>query len=44
MKGRWVIIKCNSGPGRLTPTLLMYLHCHGFILLYLRVTNTIAIT
>jgi hypothetical protein len=25
VKGRWVVIKCDSSPGRLNPTLLAYL-------------------
>ena len=43
MKGRWVIIKCDSGPGRLDPTLLAYFRFHGFIL-YPGVPNTTAVT
>ena len=43
IKGRWVIIKCDSGPGRLNPTLLAYLRFHGFIL-YPGVPNTTAVT
>jgi hypothetical protein len=43
MKGQWVVIKCDSGPGRLNPTLLAYLRFHGFIL-YPRVPNTTAVT
>ena len=42
VKGRWVVIKCDSGPGRLNPTLLAYLRFHGFIL-YPGVPNGIAI-
>ena len=30
VKGKWVVIKCDSGPGRLNPDLLVYLHYHGF--------------
>jgi hypothetical protein len=43
MRGRWVILKCDSGPGRLNPTLLAYLRFHGFIL-YPGVPNTTAVT
>jgi hypothetical protein len=43
VKGRWFIIKWDSGLGRLNPTLLAYLRYHGFIL-YPGVPNTIAIT
>jgi hypothetical protein len=43
IKGRWVVIKCDSGPGRLNPTLLAYLRFHGFIL-YPGVPNTTAVT
>ena len=43
VRGRWVILKCDSGPGRLNPTLLAYLHFHGFIL-YPGVSNTTAVT
>ena len=43
MKGRWVVIKCDSGPGRLNPTLLAHLRFHGFIL-YPGVPNTTAVT
>jgi hypothetical protein len=42
VKGRWVVIKCDSGPGRLNPTLLAYLRFHGFIL-YPGVPNTTAV-
>jgi hypothetical protein len=42
VRGRWVIIKCDSGPGRLNPTLLAYLCFHGFIL-YPGVPNTTAV-
>ena len=31
-KGRWVVIKCDSGPGRLNPDILAYLRYHGFLL------------
>ena len=30
VKGKWVVIKCDSGPGRLNPDLLVYLRYHGF--------------
>jgi len=32
VKGKWVVIKCDSGPGRLNPDLLGYLRYHGFLL------------
>ena len=32
VKGKWVIIKCDSDPGRLNPDLLAYLRYHGFLL------------
>ncbi len=41
--GRWVVIKCDSGPGRLNPTLLAYLRFHGFIL-YPGIPITTAVT
>ena len=28
VRGRWVVIKCDSGPGRLNPDLLAFLHFH----------------
>jgi hypothetical protein len=43
VRGRWVILKCDSGPGRLNPTLLAYLRFHGFIL-YPGIPNTTAVT
>jgi hypothetical protein len=43
VKGRWLVIKCDSGPGRLNTTLLAYLRYHGFIL-YPGVPNTTAVT
>ncbi len=43
VKGPWVVIKCDSGLGRLNPTLLAYLRYHGFIL-YPGVPNTTAVT
>ncbi len=43
MRRRWVILKCDSGLGRLNPTLLAYLRFHGFIL-YPGVPNTTAVT
>jgi hypothetical protein len=43
VKGRWVVVKCNSGPGRLNPELLAYIRFHGFIL-YPGVPNTTAVT
>jgi hypothetical protein len=43
VRGRWVILKCDSGLGRLNPTLLAYHRFHGFIL-YPGVPNTTAVT
>ena len=43
VKGRWVVIKVDSGPGRLNPDLLSFLLLHGFIL-YPGVPNTTAVT
>ena len=43
VQGKWVVIKCDSGPGRLNPDLLAYLHYHGF-LLYPGVPNTTAVS
>ena len=43
VKGHWVVIKCDSSPGRLNPTLLAYLHYHGFIL-YPGIPNTAAVS
>ena len=43
VKGRWVVIKVDSGPGRLNPDLLSFLRFHGFIL-YPGVPNTTAVT
>ena len=43
VKGKWVIIKCDSGPGRLNPDLLASLRYHGF-LLYPSVPNTAAVS
>lgn len=43
VKGCWVVIKCDSGPGRLNTTLLAYLRYHGFIL-YPGVPNTDSVT
>jgi hypothetical protein len=42
-KGKWVCIKCDSGPGRLNADLLAYMRFHGF-LLYPSVPNTTAVT
>jgi hypothetical protein len=42
VKGKWVVIKCDSSPGRLNPDLLVYLRYHGF-LLYPGVPNTTAV-
>ncbi len=43
VKGYWAVIKCDSGPGRLNPTLLAHLCYHGFIL-YPGIPNTTAVT
>jgi hypothetical protein len=43
VKGKWVVIKCDSGPGRLNAKLLAYLRFHGFIL-FPGVPNTTAVT
>ena len=43
VRGRWVVIKCDSGPGSLNPNLLAFLRFHGFIL-YPGVPNTTAVT
>jgi hypothetical protein len=43
MKGKWVVIKCDSSPGRLNPDLLAYLRYHRF-LLYPGVPNTTAVS
>jgi hypothetical protein len=43
VKGKWVVIKCDSGPGRLNGKLLTYLRFHGFIL-FPGVPNTTAVT
>jgi hypothetical protein len=43
VKGKWVFIKCDSGPGRLNPDLLAYLRYRGF-LLYPGVPNTTAVS
>ncbi len=43
VRGRWVVIKCDSGPGCLNPDLLAFLRFHGFIL-YPGVPNTTAVT
>jgi len=43
VRGRWVVIKCDSGPGRLNPDLLAFLRFHGFIL-NPSVPNTTAVT
>jgi len=32
VKGKWVVIKCDSGPGRLNAKLLAYLQFHGFLM------------
>jgi hypothetical protein len=41
-KGKWVCIKCNSGPGCLNADLLAYMRFHGFRL-YPGVPNTTAV-
>jgi hypothetical protein len=43
VKGQWVCIKWDSGPGRLNMELLAYLQFHGF-LLFPGVSNTKAVT
>ena len=43
VKGLWVVVKCDSGPGRLNPELLAYIRFHGFII-YPGVPNTTAVT
>ena len=43
VKGQWVCIKCDSGPGRVNMELLAYLQFHGF-LLFPGVPNTMAMT
>jgi hypothetical protein len=43
VNGKWVVIKCDSGPGRLNAKLLAYLRFHGF-LLFPGVPNTTAVT
>jgi hypothetical protein len=43
VKGKWVVIKVDSGPGRLNPDTLAFLRFHGFIL-YPGVPNTTAVT
>jgi hypothetical protein len=43
VRGRWAVIKCDSGPGRLNPDLLAFLRYHGFIL-YPGVPITTAVT
>ena len=42
MKGKRVVIKCDSGPGRLNPDLLAYLRYHSFFL-YPGFPNTTAV-
>ena len=43
VKGKWVVIKVDSGPGRINTHLLAFLRFHGFIL-YPGVPNTTAVT
>ena len=43
MAGRWVVIKCDGGPGHLNDELLTYLRFHGY-LLYPGIPNTTAVT
>jgi hypothetical protein len=40
--GKWVVIKCDSGPGRLNAELLAFMRFHGF-LLFPGVPNTTAV-
>jgi len=42
VKGKWIVIECDSGPGRLNPDLLAYLRYHRF-LLYPGIPNTTAV-
>ena len=42
-EGKWVVIKCDSGPGRLNAKLLAYMRFNGF-LLFPGVSNTTAVT
>ena len=42
-KGKWVCIKCDSGPGHLNTDILAYTRFHGF-LLYPGVPNTTAVS
>ena len=43
IKGKWVIIKCDSCPGRLNPDILAYLRYRRF-LLYPSISNTTAVS
>ena len=43
MKGKWVVIKCDSSPGSLNPDLLAYLRYHR-CLLYPGIPNTAALS
>jgi hypothetical protein len=43
VNGKWVIIKCDSGPGRSNAKLLGYLQFHGF-LLFPGILNTTVVT
>jgi hypothetical protein len=42
-KGRWVVLKCDSGPGRMNIELLAELRASGFIL-FPGVPNTTAVS
>jgi hypothetical protein len=43
INGKWVVLKCDSGPGRLNKKLLAMLRYHGFIL-FPGVPNTTAVS
>ena len=43
VEGKWVVLKCDSGPGRLNEKLLAMLRYHGFIL-FPGVPNTTAVS
>jgi hypothetical protein len=43
MRGRWVVLKCDSGPGHMNINLLAELRASGFIL-FPGVPNTTAVT
>ncbi len=43
INGKWVVLKCDSGPGQLNEKLLAMLRYHGFIL-FPGVPNTTAVS